>query len=261
MLAAALDAAQAAGQLICRMWRQPREVRSKGFRDVVTDADIAAQKLITDMIQARFPDHGFLTEEDDGRLPADGPIIWVIDPVDGTTNYSRDIPTFCVSIAAVTAAHEVIVGVVYDPLRDEMFSAARGQGAWLNGPSGRRRAIRVSQVDDLSAAIFGLDWSREPELRQAALAALDYYAHRVNDIRAIGAAALALSWVAAGRVDAYLNFQLSPWDLAAASLLIHEAGGELLDLEGRPWTFTTYAGGCLAGNGRIPLIRDVKRDA
>ncbi|MCP4425514.1 MAG: hypothetical protein GY803_13555, partial [Chloroflexi bacterium] len=139
LLGAARETAVSAGNLIRQKWSQPRQIKNKGFRDVVTDTDIAAQQLITDAIRARFPDHGFLTEEEDGNLPVDGPVIWVIDPVDGTTNFSRAIPTFCVSIAAVSAKNEVLAGAVYDPMRDELFSAAKGQGATLNG-----RPIHVS---------------------------------------------------------------------------------------------------------------------
>lgn len=239
------------GQLIRRKWQQPRKITNKGFRDFVTDTDIEAQKLITDTIQDRFPTHGFLTEEADGELPAGGPIIWVIDPVDGTTNFSRSIPTFCVSIAAVSAVAEVLAGVIYDPMRDELFSAAKGRGAWMQKQGGARRQFHVSQINELSDALFGLDWSREPGLRQKAVMILDEFSNRVTEIRAIGSAALALSWVAAGRLDGYVNLELCPWDLAAASLLISEAGGRLSDLSGQTWGYSPNASGCVASNGRI----------
>ena len=139
LLETAREAAYQTGELIREKWSQPRQIKSKGFRDLVTDTDIAAQNLITDMIRARFPDHGFLTEEDDSDLPTGGPIIWVIDPVDGTTNFSRTLPTFCVSIAAVSNTNEQLAGAVYDPMRDELFSAARNQGAWLRRSRGPRQ--------------------------------------------------------------------------------------------------------------------------
>ncbi|MCP4428225.1 MAG: inositol monophosphatase, partial [Chloroflexi bacterium] len=213
-----------------------------------TDTDIAAQQLITDAIRARFPDHGFLTEEEDGNLPVDGPVIWVIDPVDGTTNFSRAIPTFCVSIAAVSPDDEVLAGAIYDPMRDELFSAAKGQGATLNG-----RPIHVSPIDKLGDAVIAVDWSHSEKLRQSVLDILHQFAHKVNTVRAIGAAALALAWIGAGRVDGYVNFQLKPWDMAAASLIISEAGGQLSELSGQRWGYSPNASGCVAGNGRIHL--------
>ncbi len=252
LLDAARETAVTAGNLIRQKWTQPREIKSKGFRDVVTDTDFAAQKLITDAIRAQFPDHGFLTEEDDDDLPTEGPVIWVIDPVDGTTNFSRAIPTFCVSIAAVSKNNEVLAGAIYDPMRDELFSAAKGQGATMNG-----RSIQTSPVDALSDAVIALDWSRSADLRQSVLDVLHQFAHQVNTIRAVGSAALALAWVGAGRVDGYVNFQLKPWDLAAASLIISEAGGTLTDLSGQRWGYSPNASGCVAGNGRVQLTINV----
>ncbi len=248
LLELARETAVSAGNLIRQKWSQPKEIKSKGFRDVVTDTDIAAQKLITDAIQIKFPAHGFLTEEDDSDLPTDGPVIWVIDPVDGTTNFSREIPTFCISIAAVSAENEVLAGAIYDPMRDELFSAALGQGATLNG-----QPVHVSSIDELGDAVIALDWSRSADLRQSVLDVLDQFAHQVNTVRAFGSAALALAWVGVGRVDGYVNFQLKPWDLAAASVIISEAGGKLSDLAGQQWGYSPNASGCVAGNGRFHL--------
>lgn len=250
LLNTACQIAYETGQLIREKWNQPRTIKSKGFRDLVTDTDIAAQKLITDAIQRQFPDHGFLTEEDDSGLPTDGPVIWVIDPVDGTTNFSRSVPTFCVSIGAVSNAGELLAGVVYDPMRDELFAAARNQGAWLHNQSGKQ-PIFVSQVDAFENTLFALDWSRQPHLRQLALNVLVKMAPQVQDVRAVGAAALALSWLAAGRIEGYVNLQLSPWDLAAACLIIQEAGGQISQPDGQTWHHSTQNSGVIASNGRI----------
>ena len=247
----AAETSVATGQLIREKWNQPRTIKSKGFRDLVTDTDIAAQKLITDTIQAKFPDHGFLTEEDDSRLPTSGPVIWVIDPVDGTTNFSRSVPSFCVSIGAVSETGELLAGVVFDPMRDELFSAAHNQGAWLQSRSGEQRPLSVSQVDTLPDTLFALDWSRQPDLRKLALDVLAAMAPQVLDVRAIGSAALALSWLAAGRVDGYVNLQLSPWDLAATCLIIQEAGGQISQPDGQSWSHSTQNSGVIASNGRI----------
>lgn len=251
LLETAREAAYQTGELIREKLSRPRQIKNKGFRDLVTDTDTAAQKLITDAIRAQFPEYGFLTEEDDSDLSTSGPVIWVIDPVDGTTNFSRSLPTFCVSIAAVSDAGEQLAGVVYDPMRDEMFSAARHQGAWLQGRSGEQRPLSVSTVDSLSDALFALDWSRKPDLRRSALDVLVTIAPLVHDVRAIGAAALALSWLAAGRVDGYMHLQLSPWDVAAACLIIQEAGGQISQLNGQPWHYLPQNQGVMASNGRL----------
>jgi len=243
--------ALSAGKLVRQKWSEPREITEKGYRDVVTDADLASQALITSTIRAAFPDHGFLTEEDDSSLPEGGPVIWVIDPVDGTTNYSRQVPTYCVSIAAAVELdadengfrrYQPIAGVIYDPARDELFSAAAGSPSLLNG-----RRITVSEVGDLSRAIVSMDWSRGHEKRQALLTAIGGFAHQAHTIRATGSAALSLAWVAAGRFDLYLNFGIGAWDVAAASVIIAQAGGALTDSAGKSWILGNAS--CVASNG------------
>lgn len=242
-------AARQAGTLIRQMLDENVNVRSKGFRDLVTDADIASQKLITDMIRDRFPDHGFLAEEEDTDLPTHGPIRWAIDPVDGTSNYSHRIPTFCVSIGVAiqdeAGDDEVQAGVIYAPMLDEFYSAARGHGARLNG-----RPIHVSAVETLADVTLGLDWGRGETQRTVSFNALNQLGHRVTGLRAIGSAALALAWVAAGRYDAYINPSLGPWDIAAGGLLVTEAGGSLTDLAGTPIVLGE-ARNCIATNGFV----------
>jgi myo-inositol-1(or 4)-monophosphatase len=248
LLAVARETAVSAGNLIHEKWEQPRQTSSKGFRDLVTDADLAAQQLITDHIRQTFPRHGFLPEEENSDLPTEGDVIWVIDPVDGTTNYSRQLPLFCVSIAAALPGVGPVVGVVYDPMRQECFSGVKGEGAWLNG-----RSLQVSPVTDLSQAIIGLDWSHNKQMRQSVLDSLPRFAHQVQTVRAFGSAALALAWVAAGRLDGYLNYSLQPWDTAAAGLLIAEAGGRLshIDHTASSLTWTEKKQSALGSNGRI----------
>jgi myo-inositol-1(or 4)-monophosphatase len=248
LLAVARETAVSAGNLVREKLDQPRQTRNKGFRDLVTDADLAAQRLITDRIRQAFPLHGFLPEEENAALPTEGEVIWVIDPIDGTTNYSRQLPVFCVSIAAAVPGKEPVVGVVYDPMRQECFSGAKGEGAWLNG-----RSLQVSVVSDLSQAIIGLDWSHNKTTRQSVLDSLPRFAHQVQTVRAFGSAALALAWVAAGRLDGYLNYNLQPWDTAAAGLLIHEAGGQLshLNQSATPLPWSEKHQSMLGNNGRI----------
>ncbi len=251
LLSVAKEAAAAAGEVAREKFTQPLRVSSKGFRDYVTDADLAAQEKITTMIRAAFPDHGFLTEEEDSSLPTAGPVIWIIDPIDGTTNYSRGIPVFCVSIAAVQnrpplGDRDLLVGVIYDPMRDEMFSAVAGGGSFLNG-----RPMHASSTSELDPAVIAADWNYAGAIRQQTLDSVNRLVHDVDGIRSFASAALALAWVAAGRVDGYFNYSLMSWDLAAASLLIRQAGGRLTDIAGRPLSYGRGNMVCLASNGRL----------
>lgn len=239
--------ARQAGELLRERWKQPRRLSEKGYRDWVTDADYASQALLTETIRDAFPNHGFLAEEEGGDLPATGDIIWIIDPVDGTSNYSRQQPNFCISLAAF-CHNEALVGVIYDPIRDELFRATRDDGSYLND-----QPITTSDVSDLKRAIIALDWSHAPQARQQTLEMLQQVAHQVHTIRAIGSAALALAWLAAGRLDVYFNLSLKPWDYAAGVLLIELAGGQLHDLHGGRVTPEKGTCSCLATNG---FLRD-----
>lgn len=257
---AATETAVAAGQLARHLLTQPRQVSHKGFRDLVTDADIAAQTQITISLRRRFPEHGFLTEEEDSDLPAQGPIIWIIDPIDGTTNYSRQQPLFCVAIAAAVplrdaagsvAGYEPLAGAIYDPMRDELFSGARGLGATLQDSHGRLLPLQVSQASRLEEAVLLLDWGGPSALRSQSLAFLNAAALHVFTMRALGSAALALAWVAAGRADLYFNFNLRPWDVAAAQVILQEAGGQLTGCPGGPLDWQAHPMNGLASNGRV----------
>ncbi|MGD8856187.1 MAG: inositol monophosphatase family protein [Chloroflexota bacterium] len=242
--------ALSAGRLVRKKWSEPREISEKGYRDLVTDADIASQALITRTIRTAFPDHGFLTEEDDPSLPDDGPIIWVIDPVDGTSNYSRQVPTYCVSIGAVIPGqadgnghrhYQPVAGAIYDPMRDELFSAAAGGPSMLNG-----RIIAVSQINNMDRAIISMDWSRDFRRRERLLSVLGRVGHQAHTIRATGSASLTLAWVAAGRFDVYFNFGMSPWDVVAAAVIIAQAGGLVTNISGTPWKLDDAT--CVASN-------------
>ena len=245
LLETAESAAREAGAFLREQWQKPRSLKRKGIRDWVTDADYASQQRLTEFIRRRHPDHGFQTEEENDDLPATGAVVWLVDPIDGTSNYSRQQPNFSITLAAI-ASGEVRAGVVYDPLRDEMFSAAAGAGSTRNGQS-----IVVSNVGDLERAIVALDWAHAAEQRQKSLDALVGFAHEVRTIRAIGSAALALAWVAAGRLEAYLNPRLQPWDVAAGALLVREAGGQSSDWVGKLWTPAAPTPTILATNGHV----------
>ena len=242
LLDTAIEAARAAGQEIIRRWPQERDVRSKGFRDIVTDADLAAQEALIAIIRARFPQHGILSEE--GLAPTNNAdTVWVLDPLDGTTNYARRLPSFSVSVA-VARRDALIVGVVYDPLRDYIFCAERGAGATWNG-----QRLHVSQVDDLGQAVAGVDFAREPAIRSSQMATMVVCSERIRTFRSFGSAALGLCFVAAGWLDAYFHLSLAPWDVAAGALMVTEAGGALTSTDGKPWSYTQPR--CLATNGKL----------
>lgn len=245
ILETAQAAAATAGAYLRDVWQQPRHIQSKGWRDLVTDADIEAQRLITELIRGRFPDHAFLTEEDDPTLPTAGTVRWIIDPIDGTSNFSRQVPVFSISIAAVVGA-EIVAGVVYDPLRDEMFCAAANQPTTLNN-----QPVHASHVHELIYSIVAFDWSRNPADRQMTLELLSNVAHQVHTIRAVGSAALGMAWVACGRLDAYFNAHMKPWDAAAGILLVQQAGGHLSNLQNQPWLLNAPIQPCMVSNGII----------
>jgi len=256
MLQTAILAAREAGSILADNLRKPRRTKVKGLRDIVTDADVKAQRAIVEIIQARFPNHDILSEESDpgskgqpavkggfDKLTTGCPYTWIVDPLDGTTNYSRRLPCFCTSIA-LSHQGEVILGVVYDPLRDDLFQAERGKGAYLNGES-----LQVSQVESLADALVGLDWARAQAEREVIAQWVAQMALQVRTLRTLGAAALGLCYVAAGWLDVYLHFSLGPWDAAAGALIVQEAGGSATDFIGYPWQI--HSKRCLASNGLL----------
>lgn len=264
LLAVAREAALAAGEEARRMFSQPRQITSKGPRDVVTDADLAAQAIITSMIRESFPDHGFLPEEQDDELPDDGPVLWIIDPIDGTVNYSRWLPIFCVSIAAVRndpplTIDDVLAGVVYDPMQDEMFTAVAGGPCLLEEKGLHGRLLQTSAVENLQDALIAIDWPLVEERRQEALNLISGLGHGINVFRSIGSATLAMAWVAAGRLDGYINFQLKPWDVAAAGLLVKQAGGVVSDLAGGPLELDTAGLACQTSNTHLAHHLTIKK--
>ena len=245
-LEVAVGAARAAGAgLRDKLGRAPG-VTFKGRRDMVTAADLASQKLIIERITAAFPDHSIMAEEEGLSRPLmDGPV-WIIDPLDGTTNFVHGLPVYCVSIAlAVDGRLEV--GVIYDPERDELFTAQRGGGAKCND-----QPIRVSGEDQLINGLtatgfaYDLESSIDPvmaRLRNVLLASQGF--------RRLGSAALDLAYVAAGRMDVYWEDSIHAWDIAAGCLLVTEAGGMISDLDGSD--LDLFCGRVLAANG--PLHR------
>jgi myo-inositol-1(or 4)-monophosphatase len=233
MLNTAIKAARSAGQIIMEMYPRPVQVRAKGFRDLVTEADVTAQEAIVSLIRARFPSHAILAEENLGSLDELGEYTWLVDPLDGTTNFAFRLPIFSVSIGLAHRG-EPVLGVVYDPARDHLFHAQVGRGAYLNGAS-----LHVAERGELIGTLVALDWAREPQIRETLLRILNHLAPQVGTVRALGSAALGPCYVAAGWLDAYFHARLSPWDAAAATVIVREAGGQATDFAGQPWSLAS----------------------
>ncbi len=242
MLEAAIDTARQAGALLRMYWERGVVADHKGEIDLVTEADLASEALILQSLTKRFPGHAFLAEE--GGASGASSHVWLIDPLDGTTNFAHGYPQFSVSIALqIDRCTEL--GVVYDPLRDELFVARRGYGAFLNG-----RPVRVSQTPDLehSLLVTGFPYDRKTSehnnIRQHTA-----FLMRSQGVLRAGSAALDLAAVASGRLDGYWEFKLSPWDWAAGILLVEEAGGRVTDAQGAAAGLRPV--GIVASNGRI----------
>jgi len=219
------------------------EVSLKGAVDLVTPFDLGAQEILVGRLSAAFPTHGFLAEEGLAR-PGTSDWRWIIDPLDGTTNYAHSFPVFSVS-AALERAGRVVLGFVYDPMREEMFTASAGQGAFLNGA-----AIRVSSVLDLGSSLLATGFPYD--LRTSPVNNMGHWGRfivKAQAIRRCGSAALDLSYVACGRFDGFWELKLKPWDVAAGALIVAEAGGRISDFHGGE--FALEAPGILATNGRI----------
>lgn len=226
-LQAAEEAARIAGGIL-NDWSEKFTVSEKGPADLVTEADVASQKAIYEFLHSRFPDHGFLGEENLLQSPGESGYRWVIDPLDGTSNYVHRFPYYAVSIG-LQQRGEVVAGVIYDPTRDEMFSAVRGGGATLN-----KRALRSSRFDRLNQAMVIASFP--PGVTSDSLPIrrfLDVLPH-AQTIHRSGSSALNLAYVGAGRLDGYWSTSLKPWDMAAGVLIVAEAGGRVTRMNGAP---------------------------
>jgi myo-inositol-1(or 4)-monophosphatase len=221
----------------------------KGEADLVTDADRASERLIVSRLHQRWPDHGIVGEEGSNQR-SDSDYRWYVDPLDGTTNFAHGYPVFCVSIGLELAGVPQ-AGVLYDPTRDELFAAERGQGATLND-----QPIRVSKLQNLSEAILGTGF---PSFKRHKSPNIHFYHQltlRSHGVRRVGSAALDLANVASGRYDGFWEFNLNPWDTLAGVLLVLEAGGVVTRFDGSPWRLDSSE--TLASNGLLhqELIRN-----
>lgn len=203
-------------------------VREKGPSDLVTQADWASQEAIRDVLMSAFPQHGFVSEEAEGELDLTTEFCWVVDPLDGTTNYVHQLPHYAVSIALVQRG-QPIVAVVFDPVHEECFTGVRGQGACLNG-----KAIHTSAVRDLSQALVAASFAAKVEAQSKEIDQFVAALLHCQAVRRTGSAALNLCYVAAGRLDAFWALSTKAWDVAAGVLLVEEAGGVVSRLDGGP---------------------------
>ena len=223
------EIARGAGEILLKGFRSPGTVVDyKSDSDLVTSADRESEEYLYSRIRQRYPDHAVVAEEGSRSHSAED-LIWYVDPLDGTNNFAHGIPMFCISIGVYSRRREAVVaGVVYDPFHDELFSAARDSGAFLNG-----ERIRVSRINALSIAMLATGFpydkatSSNNNLREFCS-----IVPRIQGIRRMGAAALDLSFVACGRFDGYWELKLKPWDSAAGSLLVEEAGGSITKYDG-----------------------------
>ena len=254
MLNIAVRAARRAGSIINRaaLGGDALEVKSKRANDFVTQVDRAAEEAIIDIVRKAYPDHGFLAEES-GASSAQAEYRWIIDPLDGTTNFIHGFPQYCVSIG-VEHRGALTQAVIYDPVKNELFTASKGRGAFLND-----RRVRVSRCLRLQEALVGTGFPyREVGRIDLYMRQLKTLMQSSSGVRRAGAAALDLAYVACGRLDAFWELGLSPWDMAAGALLIQEAGGLVSDLKGEAG-FMESGEICAATPKLFPLLLEALR--
>ncbi len=233
LLEVAVAAARAAGAVLHQKLSEERVInfKDKDRMDLVTDADKAAEAAVLKILNARVPDHGILAEES-GASRLEKKYVWFVDPLDGTVNYAHRIPHYCTTLAVEeTSTHMLLAGVVFDPVRNELFTASRGNGAFLNG-----RPIRCSQTTELGQTLLSTGFPTDVHLNpDVPLGLFNKIVQKVRGVRRMGSAALDLAYVASGRLDGYFEVGLKPWDVAAGSLLIEEAGGRMRRIDGGPF--------------------------
>lgn len=246
MLSFAIETAREAGQILLDKFGRKINISKKGDINLVTEADLASEKHIIEKIRSYYPKHSILAEESGESLVVvenDNAWKWIIDPLDGTTNFAHGYPCFCVTIA-LEHNGEIVVGVTFDPTRDELFAAEKGQGATLNG-----RQIHVSDTEKLSESLIVTGFPYDFKQRQDFARHLTDFLLYSRGVRRDGSAAIDMAYVACGRFDGFWEEGLHPWDVAAGVLLIEEAGGRVSYYDDAP--FSIYAPPICASNGSI----------
>lgn len=242
-LATAIEVVTRAGAIQRARFGSDVRVDKKGAIDLVTEVDVEVERVSRALLAERFPDHDILAEEMGGGTRA-ASHRWVFDPLDGTTNFAHGVPIFCASLA-LEIDGEAVVGAVFDPNRQELFTAERGVGAWLNGAP-LRVSTTATLIDALLVTGFPYDVH---ETADDVLGLFGAFVSQARAIRRLGSAAIDLCWVAAGRMDGFWEERLKPWDTRAAALVVSEAGGRITGLDGAPWD--PAAGHTLASNGPL----------
>ncbi len=231
-LSIAIKAAKEAGKVMMKYSGRDKGISFKtSSRDMVTKADVESNDKIISIIKKEFPDHGILSEETKPKeniLKSEN--LWIIDPIDGTTNFSYNLPHFCISIG-FQKKNELILGVVFDPMKKELFYAEKGHGAFLNG-----RKIKTSNESKISRCLFGTDSHSNLDVRKKAFDVMKNAALKVRDIRHPGSAALDMCYVACARLDACWLGRPNAWDVAAGAVIVREAGGIATNIKGDEWT-------------------------
>jgi len=244
MLNFAIETARQAGNILLEKFGRKIEISKKGEIDLVTEADLASEKFIIDRVKTHYPQHSILAEESgDAVLIGDSKWKWIIDPLDGTTNYAHGYPCFCVTLA-IEHKGEIVIGVSYDPTRDEMFSAEKGNGASLNNKS-----INVSETSKLSESLLVTGFPYDVSKRDNFAGNFTNMLLKSRAVRRDGSAAIDLAYVACGRFDGFWEEGLNPWDMAAGVLLVEEAGGKISYYDGSK--FSIYKPPLCASNGSI----------
>jgi len=230
-LETAVDIAREAGSLLANYYERRVAFELKGEFDLVTEADRASEKLVVERLRSYFPSHRIVAEEG-GGYEAASDYCWYVDPLDGTTNFAHGFPAFNVTLG-LAQADEMVAGVVYDPIRQEMFTAERGAGAYLN-----HRRLRVSTAERLSDSLSSTGFPSRKRHHNRNIHFYYQLAMASHGVRRTGSAAIDLAYVAAGRLDFFWEFGLKPWDMAAGTLLVEEAGGRVSDMCGKPHSLT-----------------------
>jgi myo-inositol-1(or 4)-monophosphatase len=242
-LETAVEIAREAGALLANYFERRVRFELKGEFDLVTEADRASEKLVVERLRTHFPSHAIVAEEGGGHQSS-SEYRWYVDPLDGTTNFAHGFPMFNVSIG-LQRAGEAVAGVVYDPIRQEMFSAERGSGAYLNG-----KRMRVSSTRNLSESLASTGFPSRKRSHDVNIHFYYQVAMASHGVRRTGSAAIDLAWVASGRLDFFWEFGLMPWDMAAGLLLVREAGGRVSDMLGAPHDINSSPH-VLADNGAL----------
>lgn len=245
MLNFAMETARDAGQILLEKYGRKINISKKGDINLVTEADLASEKLIIERIKTHFPKHSILAEESGEAVIIGGEnkFKWIIDPLDGTTNFAHGYPCFCVNIA-LEHEGDIIIGVTYDPTRNEMFSAEKGSGAFLNN-----RRIYVSETEKMSESLLVTGFPYNFKEKENFARHLTDFLLFSRGVRRDGSAAIDMAYVACGRFDGFWEEGLNPWDVAAGKLLIEEAGGTVTYYDNSP--LSIYAPPILASNGLI----------